>query len=125
MIKRLSAIATALALATLSTVALAQSGKPFDDQTGPKLEPCPDGFDKLLPNCSIGAVITTDGKIKACHCPLQNLSLPNSADEVIPVANQREVYESDLEVGKIDDATNPKDPCNWIKINGVLKWVCW
>jgi hypothetical protein len=125
MTRSFAMIAIAVALGTLGTAAAVQSAGPFTDQTGPKLGPCPEGFDKLLPNCSIGTVITTDGQIKACHCPLPNLQLPASADEVIPVANQQEVYKSDLEVGKIDDKTNPKDPCDWIKINGVRRWVCW
>ena len=89
MIKPSCVMATAVALAMLSTVAMAQSGSQFADQTGAKLAPCPPGFDQLLPNCAIGTVITTDGKIKACHCALANLKLPNSVDEVIPVPNQQ------------------------------------
>jgi hypothetical protein len=102
-----------------------QAGRPFDNLTGDRLEPCPNGFNGLLPNCSIVAVMTTDGKIKACYCNRGNIKPYGSADEVIPPANQEEVLLSPLEAGKVIDKTKPADPCNWLKINGQRTWVCW
>jgi hypothetical protein len=120
-------IALFAAFATLAVVSpsSAQSPKPFVDRTGSKLDACPAGFDQLLPNCSVGLVVTTDGQIKACHCKLDNLKLPDSVDEVIPVERQRVDYRSELQIGKIGDTSDPRDPCGWIKINGVQRWVCW
>jgi hypothetical protein len=99
--------------------------RPFDDLTGGQLGECPSGFNGLLPNCSIVAVMTTDGKLKACYCKRGNIKPRGSPDEVIPPANQEEALKSSLEAGKIIDKTNPQDPCNWLTINGVRRWVCW
>jgi hypothetical protein len=99
--------------------------RPFDDLSGDRLEQCPNGFNGLLPNCSIVAVVTTDGKMKACYCKRGNIKPYGSADEVIPPENQEESLKSSLEAGKIIDKTKPQDPCNWLTINGVRRWVCW
>jgi hypothetical protein len=116
---------TALFLSSAAAMLLCVAGfvqaRPFGD----RLEPCPNGFNGLLPNCSIVAVMTTDGKLKACYCKRGKIAPYGSADEVIPPANQDEAFKSSLEAGKVIDKTNPQDPCNWMTINGVRRWVCW
>jgi hypothetical protein len=115
---------TAIAAAGFGFSAMAETAQPYADVTGPVLGPCPGDFEKLLPNCAIGAVITRDGKIKACYCDVPGAQFPQKLEDYLPLEKQVKIYESQLEVGKVDDKTNPRDPCSWIKIGGVLKYIC-
>ena len=124
MLKLISLIVAMAIVAGAGFSATAQTAKPYTDVTGPVLGPCPGGFEKLLPNCTIGSVISSDGKLKACYCTVPDAVLPAKLEDFIPAEKQLEVYNSQLEVGKVDDKTNPKDPCSWIKIGGVLRYIC-
>jgi|SRR4051794_26558492 len=103
----------------------AHAEKPFDDVTGAQLPQCPNGFNGLLPKCSIVSVITMDGQTKSCYCKQTNLSPKDNIDSVILHENQEEKIYSKIEVGKIIDKTNPQDPCDYLVINGVRRNVCW
>ena len=114
----------AAALVALAPTAMAQTAQSYADLTGPVLGRCPDELQKWLPNCAIGTVITRDGKIKACYCDVPDAQLPARLADFIPADKQLEVYRSQVDFGKVDDKTNPKDPCSWVKIGGVLRYIC-
>ena len=104
--------------------AVAQA-RPFDDLTENELGPCPNGFNGLLPNCSIVTVMTTDGKLKSCYCRRGNLKPYSDISGVIPPDKQEQSLFSPLEAGKIIDKTDPQDPCDFLVINGKKRYVCW
>jgi hypothetical protein len=111
--------------AGLLSAGAAHAEKPFDDVTGAQLPQCPNGFNGLLPKCSIVSVITMDGQIKSCYCKQTNLGSKDNIDSVIPPKDQERTIYSQMEVGKIIDKTKPQDPCDYLVINGVRRYVCW
>jgi hypothetical protein len=99
--------------------------KDFEDVSKSPLTKCPNGFNGLLKKCAIATVITTDGQIMACYCD-QNKQYPkDDISGVIPPGDQQEIVSGTLGIGKIIDKKNPQDPCNYLSINGVKRYVCW
>lgn len=122
MLKRILWVAATIV--ALGPSAMAQTLPSYTDVTGPVLGPCPDGFQKLLPNCAIGTVTTWDGKIKSCYCNVPQAQLPARLEDFIPTGKQMEVFGAQVDFRKVVDNTNPKDPCSWVKIGGVLRYIC-
>ena len=122
MLKRILWVAAAMV--AFGPSAMAQKLPAYTDVTGPVLGACPDEFKKLLPNCAIGTVVTWDGKIKSCYCNVPQAQLPAQLGDFIHAGNQMEAFGAQVDFGKVIDKTNPKDPCSWVKIGGVLRYIC-